>query len=659
MFVSRIRPGPAQTLLLAAFVAAICYLSARVGGVLLVTVPQTLWPLWPGCAVLVAILLMSPRKLWFLLIPAGVAGFVFYDLQVGVPLRAVVWLVMTDMVEILAAAGGVSYFLGHPPRLDSLKAFAQYCFFAVLLGPLVSSTVSAQAMSGDRWISWRSNFLSEGLAFLTITPAILGWAGRGSTWLCARRAYRLEAAILFTSLIALSYAMFVARDPNALPATPALLYSLVPFLLWSALRFGSMGAGTSASIVALLSIWGALHGSGPFPEIEPIHRIISLQLFLWFAAVPFMVLSVVVEERKQQETVFRESEERFRLMADTTPSLIWMSGTDKLCTFFNRGWLEFTGRRLDQEMGDGWAAGVHPEDLDRCLAVYTGAFDSRVRFEMEYRLRRHDGQYRWIIDYGVPRFGSNGTFCGYIGSCIDITERKLSEISLHELTGRLIDAQEEERARIARELHDDISQRMAFLQIGLDQFEQTIEGLTSNARSELRNLAAVASEVSSDLHSMSHQLHPARLDLQGLVAAINSFCKELASQHEIQIEFLHHNVPAQIPSDVALCLFRIVQESLRNVVKHGQTSEAAVELSGHRDRIDLCISDSGAGFYPDSTECRSGLGLISMRERLRLLDGLLSVKSQPSKGTQIRVCVPLPQSAVPASSERKAHKANA
>ena len=184
---------------------------------------------------------------------------------------------------------------------------------------------------------------------------------------------------------------------------------------------------------------------------------------------------------------------------------------------------------------------------------------------MEYRLRRHDGEYRWLIDYGVPRFGSNGTFCGYVGSCVDITERKLFEMSLQDMTGRLIHAQEEERSRIARELHDDISQRMAYLQIGLEQFGQAIPALTSNDRNELHNLSELASEVSSDLHSISHQLHPARLDLQGLVAAMGSFCREITNQHELQVEFLHHDVPAQIPTDVALCLFRIVQEALRTL----------------------------------------------------------------------------------------------
>jgi PAS domain S-box-containing protein len=147
-----------------------------------------------------------------------------------------------------------------------------------------------------------------------------------------------------------------------------------------------------------------------------------------------------VLERRCAAEAQRESEERFRTVANTAPALIWMSGTDKLCTFFNQSWLAFTGRTMEQECGEGWASGVHPEDLNRCQQTYSEAFDARAQFRMEYRLRSSDGEYRWIVDFGVPRFESNGTFRGYIGSCIDITDRKLSEQALFETTERLAEA---------------------------------------------------------------------------------------------------------------------------------------------------------------------------------------------------------------------------
>ncbi len=138
-------------------------------------------------------------------------------------------------------------------------------------------------------------------------------------------------------------------------------------------------------------------------------------------------VSMDVTAQKEAQEALRESEARFRALADTAPVMIWMSGPDKLCTFFNQGWLDFTGRSSEQELGNGWAEGVHREDFDRCLEVYVNSFDARQPFTMEYRLRRMDGEYRWVLDNGISRFAADGTFLGYIGSCIDITERKQAE----------------------------------------------------------------------------------------------------------------------------------------------------------------------------------------------------------------------------------------
>jgi len=348
-----------------------------------------------------------------------------------------------------------------------------------------------------------------------------------------------------------------------------------------------------------------------------------------------------ITERKQTGRTLRESEERFRLVANSAPVLIWMSGTDKLCTFFNQCWLDFTGRSMEHELGEGWTSGVHPEDLARCLGIYSAAFDARVDFEMEYRLRRFDGKYRWIVDYGVPRVESDGTFRGYIGSCVDITDRKLSEASLEELSGRLITAQDEERTRIARELHDDFSQRLALQGIGLAQLWKKIPESEVEERAKIQELLKRTQEISSDMHSLSHQLHSSKLEHVGLMPALMGLCEELSSKYKIQVEFTDRGVSSEIPKDVALCLFRIAQEALANLVKHSGAKQAQVELWGGADEIRLRIVDAGVGFDPVLRNANVGIGLVSMRERLRLVGGRFSVQSAPMRGTEILAEVPL------------------
>jgi PAS domain S-box-containing protein len=314
---------------------------------------------------------------------------------------------------------------------------------------------------------------------------------------------------------------------------------------------------------------------------------------------------------------------------------MWMSGRDKLCNFFNQCWLDFTGQSMEHEIGTGWASGVHPEDLTHCLETYAGAFDARVDFEMEYRLKRFDGKYRWIVDFGVPRFESDGTFCGYIGSCIDITDRKLTEASLEELSGRLINAQEQERTRIARELHDDFSQRLALQGIGLAQLWKKLPESDLEERAKVQELMKRTQEISSDMHALSHQLHSSKLEHVGLAPALMGLCKEFSSKFKIQIEFTDRIDSFEIPKDVALCLFRVAQEALSNVFKHSQAKDVRVDLGGAKNEIELRIVDSGLGFDSSLSNRESGLGLISMRERLRLVGGRLSVHSVPLHGTEV------------------------
>ena len=604
----------------------------------LVSNPKTVWPLWPGCAILVVGLLLVRIGVWPLLIVASFAAFALADVQAGVPLSSIVWFIPGNTLEVLISAIGLKFCFDGVPRLNSIRALAKYLFFAVVLAPFAGAFLSAHGIARNYWTGWKIVVLSEMLAFITVTPAMLSWISEGRILMRRSRKHHLEGGLLIAGLILVSYIVFTVPEGSR---SPALFYTLVPFLLWSALRFGSLGVSTSLIAVTSLSIWGAVEGRGPFSNLVPLTNPIPLQMFLIFAFMPFMVLAVLAEEHDQSAQVVRESEERFRLVANTAPVMIWMSGIDKLCSYFNQPWLEFTGRTLEAESGNGWAEGVHRADLDHCLETYSRAFDQRQSFAMEYRLRRNDGEYRWIFDIGVPRFNSDGSFSGYIGSCLDITDRKLAEHALATVGRRLIEAHEEERTWIARELHDDIGQRIALLAVELEGWNHQAPGSAADVHEGVRLAYERLAELGKDIQALSHRLHSSKLEYLGLATAAKSFCQELSEQRNVRIEFKHSDIPAEIPKEISLCLFRVLQEALQNAVKHSSDKNFTVEVRGSDDRISLIVRDAGVGFDWQDAMNHRGLGLVSMRERLRLVNGELSIESTPGHGTTVSARVPL------------------
>ena len=345
----------------------------------------------------------------------------------------------------------------------------------------------------------------------------------------------------------------------------------------------------------------------------------------------------------------QESQERFHMIADTAPVMIWTSGTNKFFTFFNKQWLDFRGRSLHQELGYGWSDGVHKDDLEQCLSTYLSSFEARRSFTAEFRLKRADGDYGWIFNTGVPRYTPAGEFTGYIGSCMDTSDWRRAEQVVLDLTGRLISAQEDERARIARELHDDFSQRLAILSMQLEELSENSNSNTA-AGERLHKMWQGIAELSSDIHRLSHRLHSSTLHHAGLLAAAKSLCHETGTQHRIQIDFVHQAMPEEISPEVALCLFRTLQEALNNIVKHSSASHAHVEFVGTTSRLRMRIVDAGVGFDPSSRGSQEGLGIVSMRERLRIVGGTIMIHSRPMEGTEIVAEVPLSRSAMEGAS---------
>jgi PAS domain S-box-containing protein len=454
-------------------------------------------------------------------------------------------------------------------------------------------------------------------------------------------------------------------------------------------------------------------------------------------------------------------------VAELARVLIWMSDTDKRCTYVNTAWMAFTGRTLEAALADGWRETIHPDDLPGCLEVVDAAFEGQQPFALEYRLRRHDGEYRWILDSGIPLLAPDGSSNGYVGSIVDITERKWAEESLRRkeselteaqrlagigswqwdsstnevvwsdelyriaglaprssaaaasnhphlyppedweriercaaeamrsgtpyqldvemfsngerrwvtargeamrdadgrITGlrgtvqditarkraeemlsnqshRLLEAQEAERARIARELHDDIGQRLALLAMTLQQLQQSADSASELHRS-IADVSRQTLDIATDVQALSHELHSHKLQLLGVVPAIKDFCSEMSARHKVEVDFTHQDMPGTVRPDIALCIFRVLQEALQNAVRHSAATRFAVIVESTPKVLSLTVRDAGCGFNPESVPGDRGLGLTSMRERLKIVAGELVIDSKAGSGTTVVARVPL------------------
>ena len=281
---------------------------------------------------------------------------------------------------------------------------------------------------------------------------------------------------------------------------------------------------------------------------------------------------------------------------------------------------------------------LHPDDRDGLRHALSKA-EETGKLDAEYRVILASGEIRWIVSRGRIEF-NEGRPVLLRGAVLDITARRETEDAARSLSGRLIHAQEAERARLARELHDDLSQSLALLSIELDMVGrgQPANGEVSEC---MRDLSGQVKILSSSVHRISHELHPAKLEQLGLEAAVRGFCREIGEARNLAIDFEAHDVPRDLPNDIALCFYRIVQEGLQNVVKHSGCSAAKVELTPNDKELCLIVSDQGCGFDSIAVANHGSLGLISMRERVRLVRGQISIESRRGNGTQIKVQVPL------------------
>jgi PAS domain S-box-containing protein len=371
-----------------------------------------------------------------------------------------------------------------------------------------------------------------------------------------------------------------------------------------------------------------------------------------------------ITERIKAEAALRESEQRFRNMADTAPVMIWVSGPDKLCTFFNKGWLTFRGRAQEEELGNGWAEGVHSDDLDRCLETYTSAFDARHEFQMEYRLRRADGEYRWILDKGVPRFEPSGVFAGYIGSCIDVTDFKRDQEQ--QIAKQKLESVGTLASGIAHDFNNLLGGILAHSELALTQ-------LTSGSHPEeaLQNIrigAIRGGEIVRQL--MIYTGHESErveaVDVSRIVQDMLELLRVSVSKRALVRVHLGQRLPAvrANPAQIRQVVMNLITNASEaigdqdgvirittGVVKAGKDTAPGLKSLGAGGYVQLKVSDTGLGIAPEvqarvfdpfftTKTTGHGLGLTVVQGIVGNLSGTIRISSRPGTGTTVRVLLP-------------------
>jgi PAS domain S-box-containing protein len=657
--------GWRRPVVVAVIVGMSYYIGARIGFAFQSpSSPQSI--LWlPNSSLLAAMLVVPPRH-WWMSIAASFPAQLITGWESGAPMTPIALLFVTNCTDAMLGAALLRYRSWEPWRFDGLTSMLRFVALAAVLAPVVVSFADAGITVLTDWgpdyrsalvTRIRANVLTNVILVPAVVSALsVDW--RQFRAISTRRLVEAGALLVGLSLVA----NYVYSAVSGSPFTGLLVMPL-PFLIWAAVRFGPGITGTGLFIVAILLSHAATNALGPFEFRSTSEAIDAVQLVLIAMSLSLLILAAVVQDlhRTTDALGAREREAQNQLaqvsaIYGTAPvglgfldrELRYVRVNDRLAELHGVPASAHTGRTLREVLPD-MAPAMEPllrDVIDRGVPIV----DSEV-INTIAQCPRKGGS--WLVSY-YPVVDNRSSVFGVSILVQDITERKRGEVALGEaqmalrasyerirdLAGRLIATQEAERKRIARELHDDVNQRLAALSIALSGLRRVAGDSPRELREGLARVQQQTIAVTGDIRDLSHELHSSVLQHAGLVAALRSACQDLGRHHGVEVDFRGGDV-GTIPDDVSLCLYRVGQEALRNMVEHADATHAVVDLARSADRIELTIADDGRGFDVAGARRRGGLGLISIEERVRMARGTVVVDSAPANGTRVRVSLPV------------------
>jgi signal transduction histidine kinase len=660
--------------------AVIYHLAARLG-LQMAYVQFNTSPVWPPTGIALAALLLFGLDLW----PGVSLGVLLGSLFTGADLSVALGITLGNTLEALAGVYLLKRFVYFHNSLDRIRdvvGLAVVCIFCTTLSATIGTTTLMLAGQGT-WAAfgaiWTTWWIGDLMGALVVAPVLLVWLSPPRFH--AQRRQVVEGLLLLVLLILVTWYVFGGIPPDGI-LHQALIYMIFPFIIWAALRFGQHGATLTILITSGIAIWGTVHGLGPFSLESLNDSLVLLQTFMAVVSLTGLILAAATIERRNATEALQQRAEELATLNDSSKTFLdnfeITSIYHTICRLavtrleLDAAWIETPGHEGEERhppaahglpyeaiavQKNKWELDSapqiknsfliktvddipSPEAGDRIYNAYAAfplVFSGSPigTLKMLSKSRDFFSEDKKILIQSYANLAAVAIQNAWLFEEVRMTNRQL-----HALSQRLMKAQEDERLHLSRELHDESGQLLAALTVQLGLLERDA-GDPATIHTRVAELKQTASAIQKNLHLLAVNLRPASLDHLGLVTTLQQFIHEFSRQYNISVEFETVGIQdRRLPIEVETALFRIIQESLTNVVLHAQATQVDVLLSLTEKHISAIVEDNGVGFTHASTMTEEQLGLFGMRERVEMLGGRFTIESSPGKGTTIKAEVP-------------------